>query len=147
MDIKMHMGSEIWNKAAAFYVRMSVFVLERDIIMQDEFDEADEVPMLYVVAYDGIRPVATGRIQQYDDQVLKPGRLCVLSDYQGRGLGKVVLQEIEKYGVQHGMTSSLIHAAGSAEGFYYKLGYKPVSDYFLEDGFPCIKVQKPLKEN
>lgn len=145
MDIHMHMGCEIWNKAAAFYVRMSVFVLERGIILQEEFDQSDETPMLYVVAYDGVRPVATGRIQRYDDQVLKPGRLCVLSEYQGKGLGKAVLKEIEEYGVSHGMTSALLHAEKSAEDFYYKLGYTAVSDYFIEDSVPCIKVQKPLQ--
>ncbi|WP_369403940.1 hypothetical protein [Secundilactobacillus silagei] len=49
--MKIHTGSEPWNHAAALYVRMNVFVLERTIAIEDEFDDHDEADRVYVVIY------------------------------------------------------------------------------------------------
>lgn len=140
--MRIHLGREIWNKAAAFYVRMNVFVLERSIALEDEFDTTDEDETLYVVIYEGKQPVATGRVTYMDEQTVRPGRIAVLDVYQGKGLGARVLQEIEKIAQERGRTVSCIHSEEVSVGFYLKQGYKIVSDVFEEDGVPCVEMRK-----
>lgn len=59
-------GNEKWHQAAALYVRMQVFVLERGIRLTEEFDLDDHDKTDYVVIYDENKPVATGRYKQMD---------------------------------------------------------------------------------
>lgn len=142
MDI--HVGSENWNQAAALYVRMQVFVIERNISLKDEFDSLDQDETVYVVIYDDEKPVATGRHNQVDSETIRPGRIAVLKEYRKKGLGEVVVKELEKLGRSNGCSKSVIHGELSAAKFYEKLGYTISSDVYEEDGEPCVTLTKEL---
>ena len=142
--MKIHTGNEKWNRAAAIYVRMEVFVLERGITLEEEFDALDDDFRVYVVAFDANKPVATGRYIKEDDFTVRPGRIATLNEYRGQGLGKRVLKEIEKIAASDGCTSSVIHGELTAAGFYEKLGYKRTSGIFYEDGVECVQLVKEL---
>lgn len=140
----LHMGSEKWHQASAFFVRMEVFVLERNIPLQDEFDDLDTDERVYAVIYDGDKPVATGRIIQEEETIVRPGRIAVLKEHRGKRLGEWIIKEIEAYSIKEGCTQSVIHGELSAAGFYEKLGYSRVSDVYEEDGVPCVTLKKDL---
>lgn len=143
--MEIHTGSEPWNHAAALYIRMNVFVLERTIAMQDEFDDNDEPDRVYVVAYtDDGQPAATGRFQTIDDTTMRPGRIATLKDYRGQHLGAQVIKALEDYGMAHGYTKSVIHSEMTAQGFYERQGYQVASEPYEEDGVPAITLTKSL---
>ncbi|GAW98239.1 GNAT family N-acetyltransferase [Secundilactobacillus mixtipabuli] len=143
--MEIHTGSEPWNHAAALYIRMNVFVLERTIAMQDEFDDNDEPDRVYVVAYtDDGQPAATGRFQTIDDTTMRPGRIATLKDYRGQHLGAKVIKALEDYGMAHGYTKSVIHSEMTAQGFYERQGYQVASEPYEEDGVPAITLTKSL---
>lgn len=119
--MKIHIGNEIWNKAAAFYVRMSVFVLERNMKLEEEFDEQDRSSLVYVVIYDNKQPVSTGRYELLDDVTIRIGRIATLKEYRGQNLGRTVIQTLEKIGLKKGCTQAVIHSEQSAASFY-KIG-------------------------
>lgn len=144
IDLIVHIGSEKWHQAAAYFVRMKVFVLERDIAIQDEFDSEDHDEAVYVVLYDNDKPVATGRFIQMDEGTVRPGRIAVLNDYRGKGLGERVVKELEAYARTRGCKTSEIHGEMSAAPFYEKLGYTREGETYLEDGVPCITLKKVL---
>lgn len=54
-------GSEEWQRAASIYVRYKVFVLERGIAKEDEFDQNDTEGRVYANLFIGEEPVSTGR--------------------------------------------------------------------------------------
>ena len=124
LTMKTHIGKEKWNRAAALYVRMNVFVMERGIPLKEEFDSEDHDETIYVVIYDGERPVTTGRYKQIDSDTIRPGRIAVLKEYRKKGLGEVVVKELEALGK--------------------KLGYTKESDVYYEDGVPCVTLNKEL---
>lgn len=70
-----HIGNENWNRASALYIRMQVFVRERNIPLKEEFDTEDKDETVYVVLYDGEKPVVTGRYKQINSDAIRPGRL------------------------------------------------------------------------
>ncbi|WP_423190199.1 GNAT family N-acetyltransferase [Alkalibacterium sp. f15] len=142
--METHTGKEKWNRAAALYIRMQVFVMERDIPLKVEFDSEDHDEMIYVVIYDGEKPVATGRHKQIDSDTIRPGRVAVLKEYRKKGLGELVVKELEALGKKQGCTTSVIHGELSAAGFYEKLGYTRESDIYYEDGVPCVTLKKSL---
>lgn len=73
-------------RAAAAYIRMSVFVLERGIAFTDEFDDKDSDNMVYAVLFDGKVPAATCRFETYDDHTLKVGRVATLNNFEDTGM-------------------------------------------------------------
>lgn len=139
-----HIGKEKWNQAAAFFIRMTVFVLEGGITLQDEFDKGDHDEAIYVVVYDDEKPIATGRHEQINADTIRPGRIATLKEYRKQGYGKLVLEKMEELGRELGCSISIIHGELSAVPFYERLGYKVVSDIYYEDGVPCKTLKKAL---
>lgn len=131
-------------RAAAGYIRMSVFVLERGIALTDEFDDKDSDSMVYAVLFDGKLPAATCRFETYDDHTLKVGRVATLKESRGHGYGRKVVSALEEKAKKMGFTHSLIHSEMDAINFYKRLGYEITSDVFYEDGVPCVVVEKDL---
>ncbi|GHP13717.1 N-acetyltransferase [Lentilactobacillus fungorum] len=129
-------------RAAAAYIRLSVFVLERGIALTDEFDDKDSDDMIYAVLFKESQPIATCRFEQLDATTLKIGRVATLKAYRGHGYGRQVITAMENRAKEAGLTQSIIHSELTAQGFYEKMGYRPISDVFLEDGVPCIIVKK-----
>lgn len=142
--MNIHIGNEKWNQAAAYYVRMQVFVLERNIALRDEFDSDDHDATIYVGVYDDEKPVATGRFIMTDAHTVRPGRIAVLKEYRNRRLGEIIITELEKYVQLKGCRLSVIHGELSAAGFYEKLGYLREPDIYEEDGVPCVTLKKKL---
>ena len=142
--MQLKVNATNWQRAAAFAVRMQVFVRERGLALQDEFDDQDNDGTIYAVIYHNDDPVATGRFKQLDATTMRPGRIATLASQRGNGLGAKIIIALEQVGRQHGCTQSVIHSELTAQGFYAKLGYQPSGEPFSEDGVPCILLTKQL---
>ncbi|MBO0448844.1 GNAT family N-acetyltransferase [Enterococcus sp. MJM12] len=142
MELKL--GNENFQRAASCFIRMEVFVLERNIPLAEEFDNLDTPERVYAVVYDENLPVATGRIVIEDEKTIRPTRIATLKAYRKQNLGAKIMKAIEAYGVKNGYIHSLVHAEQTAVGFYQKLGYKICSDIYYEDGVPCQSLEKAL---
>ncbi|MGX6993269.1 hypothetical protein CBF34_01455 [Vagococcus penaei] len=139
-----HFNRHAWIKAAAFYLRMQVFVQEQGIPLQAEFDELDSDAMTYLVIFDDDKPVGTARYLQDDAQTLRLDRLCVHIDYRQQGIGQQLVRELEQQGQLNNCLKSCVHSEKHAIPFYKKLGYSVCSDDFMEDGILCTKLEKRL---
>lgn len=143
--MNVHTGSEPWNHAAALAVRLNVFVQERNIAIEDEFDDHDLPDTVYAVAYaDAKTPVATGRYQPLDAKTIRIARIATLKAYRGQHLGAQVVAALENMAREQGYKTSLIHSELTAQGFYEHQGYVVSSEMYLEDGVPCVNVEKQL---
>ena len=126
----------------AFAVRIAVFVEEQRIPRSEELDELDATAV-HCVGYDDGTPVAAGRLV-IDDGYGKIGRMAVLSDYRGRGIGARLLEALEQEGVARGLRRFKLSAQLHARGFYESCGYTPVGDVYDEVGIPHIAMEKRL---
>lgn len=129
----------------AFAIREEVFVKEQNVPLEDEFDEFDQLNgrCEHLLVYFCGTPVGTGRLRVVDG-VGKLERICILKPYRNLGIGKIIVQVLEKIAKEKGVTKVKLHGQTHAEGFYLKLGYKTASDEFIEDGIPHYVMVKKL---
>lgn len=133
-----------WQRAAACFVRMNVFVLERGIAIADEFDEKDVDGTTYAVAYKDNLPVATARFIKIDEQIAQITRVATLKEYRGCHLGSKLIQLMEDHADSQDVVKLDIHAELTAVEFYEKNGYIQSSEVYLEDGVECQTLTKKL---
>ena len=125
--------SGTWDQLSteAKYIREQVFIEEQNIAAADEWDEMDAVAQHFIVYYDG-QAVATARLLPTHSI----GRVAVLKDYRGLGLGKQLMRKvIECAQIQQRpfvTLSSQVHALG----FYAALGFMAEGEVYLDCGIP-----------
>jgi len=142
--ITTYFGKEDWIKAAAFYLRYQVFVLEQQIAPYLEFDEQTKTSSNYFVSFKQKEPIATIRYDTYDKQTICPDRFCVSKKLRKQGVGANLLKTLEQKARNQGYKYSLLTAEEHAILFYQKNGYYIDSKSFLEDGISCVKMKKIL---
>lgn len=142
IQMKTEIGNEIYLRAASYYVRMNVFVIERHLAIADEFDDQDTAETIYSVVFDELTPVATARLLIENEQTVRIGRVATLNEYRGKNLGREVVSGLEAFAIEQGYQRSLVHAELTAELFYQKMGYSRVGEPYDEDGVDCVTLTK-----
>jgi predicted GNAT family N-acyltransferase len=140
---KMKIKKVVGITDSAKTVREEVFVKEQGFV--DEFDEIDR-RATHIILYDKEeRPIATCRIFTEDDpNAYILGRLAVIKDYRGEGLGSYVVEQAEKCVCEKGGTSLSLHAQCRAKEFYQKLGYQEYGPVEDDQGCPHIWMKKRM---
>lgn len=126
----------------AIDIRKTVFVDEQGFI--DDVDGTDGVAS-HIVMFDGERAIATCRVfKKQEPDVYMMGRLAVLKEYRGQGLGSVVLSSAEEHARSLGGSYLCLHAQCQARGFYTKCGYYAHGEIEYEQNAPHIWMAKKL---
>lgn len=145
MDIKVIRAVETWQQAGAYYVRIQGMARQHGITLRREFDEHDTPKTKYIVLTDAEFPVATCRFYTLEPGFAMIGRVVVLPEYRGNGLGSFAVKEAEKWLKELGFTNAVIESREVAVGFYKKLGYAVTDEIIIHgDTFDCIRMEKTL---
>ena len=122
-------------------VRSEVFVVEQSCIYQD-LDRTDYISR-HVILYENDEIVSYLRVFPASDGVARIGR--VLTTKRGLGYGlKCMAEGLDSAKKHFGATSVVIDAQVYATGFYEKLGFRIISEEFLEDDIPHVKMKVDL---
>ena len=136
-----------WLEArdAAYAIRHAVFVEEQGIPAELEIDDYDPIAEHALAFVDG-QCVATTRVylDEQDPSKAKIGRMAVLKDFRGQGIGTALLGEAIRVGMMQGASVFELHAQESAAPFYAKLQFKPDGAIFDEVGIPHQRMQLVL---
>ncbi|MGL5069161.1 MAG: GNAT family N-acetyltransferase [Sarcina sp.] len=129
-------GSEIYEILKS---RSEVFVVEQNCVYQDIDDKDKKSHHLFyedkgrVVAY--VRAIPCG--VSYDEASI--GRVITLKEYRGTGISKkLMLEAINFIEECYGETKIKISAQEYIKRFYEGVGFKQVTDSYLEDDIPHI---------
>ena len=145
MKIEVIRAVETWQQAGAYYVRIQGMAKQHGIPLRREFDEHDTPATKYIVLTDDGFPVATCRFYPLGDDAAMIGRVVVLPEYRGQGLGARVMKEAEDWLRDLGLTRAAVESRDVAVGFYEKLGYTVTNRALIHgDTFDCIRMEKPL---
>lgn len=145
MNIKVIRATETWQQAGAYYVRIQGMAKQHGITLRREFDEYDTPDTKYIVLTDDDFPVATCRFYPLDAHSAMIGRVVVLPEYRGTGLGKQVMTEAEQWLRELGFAEAVIESRDVAVGFYEKIGYAVADSHIIHgDTFECIRMEKAI---
>ena len=121
-------------------VRLAVFVIEQNIAEELEWDEHDAVSMHALAQDPGGVPIGCGRLLR-DGHI---GRVAVLSDWRGQGVGAALLAALITLAQMRGDKRVLLNAQTQAMPFYARLGFAPTGEEFVEAGIPHQKMVRML---
>lgn len=129
--------------AACRQLRRVVFIEEQGVSEADEVDGLD-ADAVHLLAMDGDRPVGTARLL-VKGRVGKIGRVCVLPEARGTGLGAALIRAaLAELGRVPGVRDAYLGAQSHATGFYEKLGFAAEGEEFLDAGIAHRHMRRAL---
>ncbi|MFO1201986.1 MAG: GNAT family N-acetyltransferase [Tabrizicola sp.] len=124
-------------------LRRVVFIEEQGVSEADEVDGLDP-EAIHLLAFEGEVPVGTARLL-VKGPVGKIGRVCVLPQARGTGLGAaLILRALEVLRGQPGVSEAYLGSQSQATGFYEKLGFVVEGEEFLDAGIPHRHMRRAL---
>ena len=72
-------------------------------------------------------------------------QMAVYPEYQGQGVGKLLVEHLEWEAINSGLTSVFCHARWEIHQFYVSLGYRAVGEEFEEIGIRHIEMAKEMQ--
>lgn len=124
-------------------LRRRVFIDEQGVSEAEETDGLDN-GALHLLAWKEDKPVGTARLLIRGDTA-KIGRVCVLQDQRGGGLGaRLIMAALEIAGAQAGVTRAILGAQVQALGFYEKLGFVAFGPVYDDAGIDHRDMERVL---
>ena len=116
-------------------MRSEVFVTGQKCLYVDP--DGRDFGSVQVFASKGDRIIGCLRIYGKEAGVVQIGRVAVIESLRGSGIGRMMMRQAISH-VTENLTDEKIYleAQTYAIGFYEKLGFKVISDEFLDEGIP-----------
>ncbi len=127
-------------------LRNEVFVVEQECIYQDCDNKDMEATHLFCIKEDKV--IATLRIlnKGVSYEEISIGRVAVNKEYRRQDLGRKSMEmAIEYIKDKYGDSPIRISAQVYIKEFYKSLGFREVSDSYLEDDIPHIEMLYEMK--
>ncbi len=141
--LEFHVVPADWKTDAAALraLREAVFITEQRVPPEEEWDTLDaDSEHVIACANDGT-PIGCGRLTPEH----KIGRMAVLADWRGRGVGSAMLGQLIERARQLGWQSVALHAQTSALEFYRQHGFEACGERFMEAGIEHQAMRRALQ--
>jgi len=135
--------SQTDDVGACLALRRIVFIDEQGVPEADELDGTDE-GALHLLAKKNGQPVGTARVSIFGTTG-KIGRVCVLADQRGTGLGATLVRAcLDLLETQNGVTRAVLGAQTHALGFYQALGFEPFGPIYDDAGISHQDMERTI---
>ncbi|MEQ9450917.1 MAG: GNAT family N-acetyltransferase [Pseudomonadales bacterium] len=140
--MQVHVVKVTWQEqqAALQAIRTQVFVVEQEVDPAEEWDDQDPIAAHFLALNEAgqalgcARLVASGQI----------GRMAVLEEHRGRGLGERLLAAAVADARAQKMDRVFLHAQAYVEAFYRKAGFVVCGPEFEEVGIRHLPMEMRL---
>lgn len=124
-----------WNKDNADLrrIRKRVFIDEQGVTPEQEWDSLDADAIHFLAVEDDF---AIGTARLLPDGCI--GRVSVLKEWRGLKVGEALMQAAIAEAERRGLKQQTLTAQVHASRFYERLGFRAVSEEFIEAGIPHI---------
>jgi GNAT superfamily N-acetyltransferase len=99
---------------------------------------------LLIAAYEDDEMLGCCMLVEEEPQTVRLRQMAVPDAYQGKGIGRALMNFAENLARDRGYKRITMHARKNASGFYEKMGYKRLGDEFEEITIPHIVMEKGL---
>jgi predicted GNAT family N-acyltransferase len=117
-------------------IRGKVFIEEQNVPQDIEWDDQDEDATHFLLTQNTV-VLACGRLLP-DGKV---GRMAVLKDQRGKGLGRMLLNAMVEHARNKGMHRLYLHAQQHAAVFYQGAGFEAFGEAFEEAGIRHLAME------
>ena len=123
-------------------LRDTVFGQEQGVPRELDWDGEDTWCTHAIARSHAGVPIGTGRMRS-DGKI---GRLAVLADWRGRGIGGRLLESLVSKAHEYKFKSAYLHAQTHAIHFYEKYGFRKEGSEFVEAGISHVKMVRDLQK-
>lgn len=136
-----HNSKEYWDT-----VHLRELVLRQPLGMRFSSEELElENDSYHIAAYDeNHNIIGTAMFVPLSTTKLKMRQVVVAQDWQGRGIGKELIEFAENFAKSKGYQLIEANVRQTAMGFYESMDYQKQGKEFVEVGIPHMKVEKKL---
>lgn len=128
---------------ACLALRAKVFIEEQGVSEADELDGRDG-ESTHLLLLDGETPVGTARLMTQGNTG-KVGRICVLKEYRGQGLGALLVRfTVDHFRTVEGVIQVKLGAQCHAIPFYENLGFTAFGPVYDDAGIDHRDMVHPL---
>ncbi len=121
-------------------IRARVFIEEQGVPKDLEWDGLDDDADHFIALNEAGVALGTARLLK-TGQI---GRMAVIAELRGRGIGRQLLESAVSHAVALGMTRVFLHAQRHAEEFYRKSGFAPTGEQSIEAGIEHVEMDMKL---
>ncbi len=121
-------------------VRENVFIVEQGVPRELEWDDWDARSDHAVALAAERQAIGTARLLS-DGHI---GRMAVLKDWRGQGVGSALFQALLELARAKGMVVVALNAQTHAAGFYRRFGFSQAGEEFVEAGIPHVAMRLTL---
>ena len=128
---------------ACYDIRKAVFVAEQAVPLELELDEYDDIAVHFLLRDAHQTPLATARLLDKHGRA-KIGRVAVVKDARGQGLGLTLMQFVMDEAKRRGFTEAVLDSQTYAIPFYERLGFVAEGEEFDDAGIPHFLMRRML---
>lgn len=135
MDIQQTTNLKNTIYTDSLFIREEVFMKEQNIPKEIEIDDKDDQATHYT-GYNKNGPITTLRVIKINDQTAKLQRIATLKEYRQNGYAKALIKYVLADLKKQGFREVLIGAQSYKIPYYEKIGFKVISEEFMEANIP-----------
>jgi ElaA protein len=125
--------TETRDIATCRHLRRVVFIDEQGVAESDELDDLDD-DAIHLLALINDQPIGSARLL-VTDSIGKIGRVCVLKQARGAGVGATLIRAaVDHFRQTPGITKAKLGAQIHALGFYENLGFQATGPIYDDAG-------------
>jgi predicted GNAT family N-acyltransferase len=140
VGVRVELVSWIEAEPAIRAIREAVFIVEQGVPEELEWDGLDPSSTHVLARNNRGEAIGTARMQPEG----KIGRMAVLRNWRGRGVGRALLQKLLDLAVQQRLMRAMLAAQIHALGFYERAGFQAIGEPFMDAGIPHRIMVKEL---
>jgi predicted GNAT family N-acyltransferase len=141
-DVQVRLATTPADWAVALAIRLSVFVFEQGVPLDEELDAHDPAAVHVLAEMDG-RGVGTGRFYVEDGRAII-GRMAVLPAARRAGVGGAILSALLTHARSCGLGAAALAAQLHARPFYARFGFVADGPLFVDGGLLHQRMERPL---
>ena len=142
--VEVRLAESEADRRTCMRLRWTVFVEEQNVPPSLEVDEHDAKGAVHALALlDGV-PAGAGRFVFAEPGLARIGRMAVIDDARGNGVGRALLAFLESEARRRGAKRFTLNAQVSARHFYEKAGYHAVGPDFDDAGIPHVRMDRDV---
>ncbi len=137
MDQSSPKYQQVWELREAILRKPLGLSLSKENLSRDSTNT-------FFIAEEGEKIVGCVLMEPKDPGTVQLRAMAVYNEWQGKGVGRLLVQALEQNAAESGYKKIILHARKVVLGFYKSMDYQQVADEFVEVGIPHYHMEKVL---